>query len=277
MDEQNFSRLKRYNEEKNQECRERYVGLIRENKKGCKYKIINYIDANNVDVFFFNTGKIVKRQLRKSLNGNIKDPYEPCVEGMGWIGEGKHRVKINGILNKRYEAWRGILKRCNPKFWSKLPTYIGCQICEEWKCFQTFADWYDLNYYQIDNDIMEIDKDILYKSKTKKYSPNNCIFVNHKINCLFTKRENDRGEFPIGVYKLIKDNNIVYASCCSYVDKQNSVKHKNLGYFNTPEEAFYAYKKFKENYIKQVADEYKDKIPQKLYDAMYRYEVEITD
>ena len=44
-----------------------------------------------------------------------------------------------------------------------------------------------------------------------------------------------------------------------------------------PEEAFRAYKQFKEDYIKQVADEYKDKIPQKLYDAMYNYKVDITD
>ena len=47
--------------------------------------------------------------------------------------------------------------------------------------------------------------------------------------------------------------------------------------FNTPQEAFQAYKKFKENYIKQVADEYKEYIPQKLYEAMYNYEVEIGD
>ena len=40
------------------------------------------------------------------------------------------------------------------------------------------------------------------------------------------------------------------------------------------------YKKAKEQYIKQVADEYKaeyPEFPQKLYDAMYAYEVEITD
>ena len=33
----------------------------------------------------------------------------------------------------------------------------------------------------------------------------------------------------------------------------------------------------KEKYIKEVADEYKDKIPQKLYEALYAYKVEITD
>jgi hypothetical protein len=48
--------------------------------------------------------------------------------------------------------------------------------------------------------------------------------------------------------------------------------------YDTPHDAFYlGYKPFKENYIKQKADEYKDQIPIKLYDALYRYEVEITD
>ena len=40
------------------------------------------------------------------------------------------------------------------------------------------------------------------------------------------------------------------------------------------------YKKFKESYIKQVADDYANKypnFPDKLYNAMYNYEVEITD
>ena len=38
------------------------------------------------------------------------------------------------------------------------------------------------------------------------------------------------------------------------------------------------YKNFKENYIKQVADEYyfKGLIPKRLYEAMYKYEVEIN-
>ena len=54
-------------------------------------------------------------------------------------------------------------------------------------------------------------------------------------------------------------------------------QQKYLGLYNTPEEAFNAYKTFKENYIKQVADKYKDKIPDKLYKAMYNYKVKITD
>ena len=44
-----------------------------------------------------------------------------------------------------------------------------------------------------------------------------------------------------------------------------------------PFQAFTCYKQFKENYIKQVADEYKDLIPQEVYEALYKYEVEIND
>ena len=43
------------------------------------------------------------------------------------------------------------------------------------------------------------------------------------------------------------------------------------------EEAFQAYKQAKEQYIKEVAEEYKDKIPYRLYEAMMNYEVEIDD
>ena len=44
--------------------------------------------------------------------------------------------------------------------------------------------------------------------------------------------------------------------------------------------AFNWYKESKEQYIKEVADSYKVKylnFSQKLYDALYNYEVEITD
>lgn len=36
-------------------------------------------------------------------------------------------------------------------------------------------------------------------------------------------------------------------------------------------------KKFKENYIKEVAEQYRDLIPQKLYDGMMNYKIEIDD
>ena len=47
--------------------------------------------------------------------------------------------------------------------------------------------------------------------------------------------------------------------------------------FKTEIEAFLEYKKCREKYIKKIADEYKDKIPQKLYDALYNWKIEEDD
>ena len=56
-------------------------------------------------------------------------------------------------------------------------------------------------------------------------------------------------------------------------------KRKAIGRRKTIEEAFNIYKEYKENIIKQVAqEEYSlGNITKKCYDAMMSYEVEITD
>lgn len=77
-----------------------------------------------------------------------------------------------------------------------------------------------------------------------------------------------RGRYPVGVYK----SNNRFGACCQ-VDK----KSYSLGLSDTVEGAFESYKIFKEQVIKNMADEYKDKIPEKLYIALYNYKVEITD
>lgn len=52
-----------------------------------------------------------------------------------------------------------------------------------------------------------------------------------------------------------------------------------LGYYKTPKEAFAVYKKSKETYIKELANEYKEKglISDIVYNALMRYEVSIND
>jgi hypothetical protein len=166
-----------------------------------------------------------------------------------------------------------MLFRCYDKIGRKQnPTYNDVTVCDEWLCFQVFAKWYDDNYYLIDNERMEIDKDILIKGN-RVYSPKTCCIVPHNINLLFIKNDKLRGDLPIGV-NYHKNENKYIAQCHTLKNKYNTT----LGRFKTPEEAFYlGYKPFKESYIKEVAENYKDKIPKELYDAMYRYKVEITD
>ena len=173
-----------------------------------------------------------------------------------------------------YQMWSNILKRCfNQKLRRKVATYEPCTVAEEWLVFSNFQKWFDenLRWYTGDSRI-EIDKDILQKHN-KHYSPETCVVVPHEINTLFTKSDCIRGPYPIGV--CLRKPSGKYRAELSMHSKKN-----HIGYYDTPEQAFYAYKQAKEQYIKQVADEYKAKypdFPQKLYDAMYAYEVEITD
>ena len=120
---------------------------------------------------------------------------------------------------------------------------------------------------------MCLDKDILVKGN-KVYSSETCIFVPQKINTLFENRKNCRGDCPIGV-TYDKDCNLYRARC--NILNNNKQKSKHLGRFKTKIEAFKSYKIFKESYIKQMAEKYKEVIPVELYKAMYNWEVEITD
>ena len=170
-----------------------------------------------------------------------------------------------------------MIKRCyDEKTIKKHLTYKDCSVCDEWHNFQNFAKWCEENYYEskFKNEPMQLDKDILQKGN-KIYSPETCIFVPRRINSLFIKSDKARGDCPIGV--TFRKDNGKYRSYCNVQYKEEPRKQIQLGQFNTPEEAFYAYKQFKENYIKEVADLYRPYIPEKLYNAMYRYEVEIDD
>lgn len=54
-------------------------------------------------------------------------------------------------------------------------------------------------------------------------------------------------------------------------------KKLHLGTFDSPKDAFNAYKKSKEKCIKEYADRYKGQISEDVYNALYNYKIEITD
>ena len=59
--------------------------------------------------------------------------------------------------------------------------------------------------------------------------------------------------------------------------RKNKGKQGHLGYFKTEVEAFDAYKKAKESFIKEQANKWKGKIGERAYEALMNYTVDITD
>ncbi|MFQ9297875.1 MAG: AP2 domain-containing protein [Clostridia bacterium] len=246
------------------------------NNFGSEIVITGYRNTRDIDVYFPEYNWTAKnRRYDNFKNGKISCPYERKVYGVGYIGEGEYKVRENGKITRVYDTWHSMIQRCyDEKYHEIRHTYIGCTVDKEWHNFQNFAEWYDRNYYKIKGEIMHLDKDILVKHN-KIYSPDTCVFVPQKINTLFIKCDKSRGESVIGTSSLKNGKYIVHCSMINPVTGESKGKH--LGIYETQEKAFEVYKYYKERNIKEVADYFKEHIPQRLYDGMYKYEVEITD
>ena len=251
------------------------TGEERLNSFGSKMIIKKYRNANDIDVYFPEYDWIFKHTRYNNFKkGNIKCPYERRYYGNGYLGEGKYKVSENGKNSDKYNIWYGMLKRCYcPKYQERYPTYKGCRVEEYLLNFQHIGEWLESNYYEVPGERMHLDKDILCKGN-KVYSRETCIFVPEKINVLFTKCDKTRGDCPIGATILPSGN---YQVEC----RNGYGESVYLGTYPTKEEAFRVYKEYKEKVIKEVIDSYEGIIPEpfysKLREAMYNYEVEITD
>lgn len=136
-------------------------------------------------------------------------------------------------------------------------------MADEWLSFQSFAKWlFNHPYYGFG---YAIDKDLL-KPNNKVYAPGNCLLVPQEINSLLTSRANHRGKYPQGVaYR--KDTNKIQA----HISKHG--KQRRIGHFDTVQEAAEAYKAEKESYVKEVAELWRHKIDERVYNALMAWEL----
>ena len=245
------------------------VGRILKSKNSGDFKILKYNDSRNVEIQFLTTGYETTVQLGDIRSGEIKDPYLASVFGVGVVGA-KYPTRVNGRKTKEYILWCHMFERCySDTYKKKYPTYIDCECSENFKSYEYFYEWCQ-SQVGFGNEGWHLDKDLLIKSN-KVYSENTCIFIPAEINSLLTKREASRGENLIGVC-WDKKANAFKASV-----NKNKGKQEHLGYFNTEIEAFKAYKKAKESFIKEQANKWKDRIDDRAYNALMNYQVEIDD
>jgi hypothetical protein len=236
--------------------------------EGDRVEIVNYRGSYDVDVRL-DSGHIFTVQYGHLVRGKVKNPYHPSIFSVGFIGVGNYKTKDGNKHFKSYITWRNILERgCSELYKKEFPSYKDVTVCEEWHNFQIFAKWFEDNYdYDFMDSSWHLDKDILKKG-SRIYSPETCAFVPNEVNSFFVKGKSRRGECLIGVSKGYGK----FMVSCN-VNK----KIKNLGYFTTELEAFQIYKDFKEGLAKKVADKWRGKITEKVYEAMYNYKVEIDD
>jgi hypothetical protein len=201
------------------------------------------------------------------------------VYGVGVSEDGEYKRSCKGEDGKNrktpeYELWKNMLARCYSPAMNKLrPRYKGCSVSENFKNFQWFAKWCN-KQIGFGETGYQLEKDILIKNN-KVYSEDTCRFVPNSINMLLAKSNASRGDLPIGVqyFKKIKK----YVARVGNVRARDSFGKGHIGVYDTPIEAFQAYKKKKEELISYEANKFRGKISDDLYFALINYEVEITD
>ena len=188
------------------------------------------------------------------------------IYGVG-INDYPASTKVDGVEIKEYRVWKDMLKRCySENYKSKEPSYLNTVCDVRWLHFSRFLEDVKDVPFSFENGY-HLDKDVL--GGGSMYSKDTICFIPSELNSLlsgFTRRNRNK---PLCVRKWSENS---YTAIVSMQKKQ-----VNLGCYKTPEEAFNAVKKHKESYIKEVAEKWKGKIDDKVYQALLEWKIEITD
>lgn len=172
------------------------IGTVGYNKYGSQMIVINYRESNDITVRFSKHKNIQNTSWNNFKKGNVSNPFDVKVVGVGFIGEGDYDSNDKFI----YQRWTAMLNRVYSDNNSK-SSYQNCSVDEEWFNYQNFAKWLDYNYREFENESSHLDKDILIP-KNRTYSKKNCTVVPESINMFFAQLENHKN---ISYKKKIKE------------------------------------------------------------------------
>jgi len=179
--------------------------------------------------------------------------------GVG-VNDANYETQLGRGLSKWtcpfYAKWSNMIRRC---YTDHYHTYDKATMCDAWLIFSNFKSWMEKQNWQG----KDLDKDIAV-SNNKIYSPETCIFISSDLNKLLTDTGTKRGDYPKGVSL----NDGKFLARCSVRGRR-----KHIGRFDTPEEAFTAYKEYKSNHILELSEEHDE--PLKSY--LVRISKEVLD
>ena len=206
-------------------------------------------------------GTITDKQIMKIVNAVEFKPedWKPwynkrTYEGIGYVG---------AEIDKKSDSfikWKNMIQRCyNNKVHELKPYYADKDVCIEWQNYQNFKIWFDVHY--IPGTKVDLDKDLLCK-ESNMYSPETCAFMTHFLNTVFEDR---------GIERNIQQNDEG-----TYTVSMNILNKKvNIGVFNSEEEARTGFVDGKIDYICELAEKSKGKVPDYVYEGMLNYKIEI--
>ena len=174
------------------------------------------------------------------------------------LGKGINDVK-GSSRTWQYSLWMNMLKRCyanNPGD----PSYIGCEVSEYFLTLSNFIMWVDKLGKPLKG--WCLDKDLLGDGRI--YSEHTCCFLPSIINLVFKKHN-------FSTIGLLRGVNQQPGSGRFKASRSMYGKTVCLGTYGTQEEAHQAYLDATNEYVHKLAEEYKDSLCVKAYDALIAY------
>lgn len=249
------------------------VGDVFTNNQSCDAKVVEYKNSRDLTIEFNDEYKHRKTvEARYLKRGEFNNPFFRSVHGVGMIGDGEYKTSVKIISAdgkvrykrpKVYTIWSSMIARCySVESHKRRPTYKDVTVCDEWHNYQVFAKWYSSKTYE--NIDYHLDKDLL-SSASKIYSPETCALVPMEVNAAISIHHRSRTDGLVGSFDM--PDGRFKASVSLYGTD------KNLGYFKTAQEAHKAYVVVKEAYIKEVANKWRGRIDERVYDALMNWTV----
>jgi hypothetical protein len=170
----------------------------------------------------------VSKQGRLIYGVGVNDSVSPVYITKTFNG----KRKITWVC-PAYKTWSNMMRRAyDPSYKEKYPTYDGVSVDTDWHKFSSFKLWWD---NQLATEGLSLDKDLKVLGN-KTYGSASCVMVPSQINGLLTDRGNARGALPLGVTQRVATGKYM-----AQIQLGLGKGHKNLGSYDTPEQAHKAW------------------------------------
>lgn len=162
-------------------------------------------------------------------------------------------------VDRGFSYWHDMLRRTSSYNRIKSAAYEAIYVCDEWKDFERFADWF-VRQPRLEGWVL--DKDLLSPCQDKAYSPETCCFLPRALNQMLVSSRKDSNGMP-GVY-------FSKGKYAARVKARNRRFH--IGTFSTAEDALGAYLDTKARLLAAEAEAYKNYLHPDAYAALKAYD-----
>lgn len=152
------------------------------------------------------------------------------------------------------KIWGLMIRRCSEGY---------AKVCDEWKNYSNFKEWYMNNVYGTKQFRLELDKDLFSKGD-KVYSPETCCLIPKSINLLIASCTSRNNLLPGVTYNPKSETFTASINFATKINKKT---------FKTEDEAFQFYKTEKEKVIKTYTEAYSFLLPDRIYKTLMSYTV----